>query len=475
MKLKPFQQKFLAAVENPAYDTIALSGPRGLGKTFIAAELLRRCLTPGDSLFEAGREVILGAATLETARMAYGFIRESLEATGEYKWVDSANRISVKHIRTNTRLRVISSNAKGSFGLVRVNLVVLDEPGALDILGGQMLADSLFTAQGKPGSRLKVVLIGTLAPLGTGPGHWWFDLIDTGTKGRVHVQHFAGDLESWDSWATIRRANPLIGVDAHTRRVILEERDEARLDSRLKARFLSYRLNRPSADEAQTLLTVDDWKRVEAREVPEREGKPIVAVDLGGGRAWSAAVALYGNGRIEALAVAPGVPDIAEQEKRDRQPKGSYQKLADVGLLRIADGLRVPQPRQLWESIRESWGQPQYLICDRHRLPELQDAVKNGTRIEPRVVRWSEASYDIRALRRAAKDGPLSVTREARALVAASLRVSRVINDDSGNVRMVKSGTHNQSRDDVAACLPLAAGAMARKPTRTGGVYLGMA
>ena len=32
LKLRPFQREFLAAVENPADDTIALSGPRGLGQ-----------------------------------------------------------------------------------------------------------------------------------------------------------------------------------------------------------------------------------------------------------------------------------------------------------------------------------------------------------------------------------------------------------------------------------------------------------
>ena len=36
---------------------------------------------------------------------------------------------------------------------------------------------------------------------------------------------------------------------------MLEERDAARADSRLKARFLSYRLNQPSADESAVLLT----------------------------------------------------------------------------------------------------------------------------------------------------------------------------------------------------------------------------
>ena len=69
------------------------------------------------------------------------------------------------------------------------------------------------------------------------------------------------------------------------------------LDSRLKARFLSYRLNRPSGDESEVLLTVGDWEKVTAREVPERQGRPIVGVDLGGGRAWSAAVALVESQR----------------------------------------------------------------------------------------------------------------------------------------------------------------------------------
>ena len=40
---------------------------------------------------------------------------------------------------------------------------------------------------------------------------------------------------------------------------LLEERDSARRDTRLKSRFLSYRLNLPRRDESEMLLTVDDW------------------------------------------------------------------------------------------------------------------------------------------------------------------------------------------------------------------------
>ena len=59
-----------------------------------------------------------------------------------------------------------------------------------------------------------------------------------------------------------------------------------------------------------TLLTVDDWQRTCAREVPDRAGRPFVAYDLGHSRAWSAGVAMFRNGRTEAIAIAPGIPTI---------------------------------------------------------------------------------------------------------------------------------------------------------------------
>ena len=474
IKLKPFQIEFEKAVEDERWDTVVLSGPRSLGKTFSAARILMRCLTPGDTLHQPGKEYILGAASLEQARLTFGYLREWMDdGLNRYRFIDSTTRLGITHVASNTKLRVISSNAKTSFGLVNVPLAVIDEPGALEIVGGQMLADSLFTAQGKTGSRLKLVLCGTLAPMATAPGHWWFDLVADGTKNRVHVQRFQGSLETWDKWATIRKANPLVMVDAHSRRVILEERDAAKTDSRLKARFLSYRLNLPTRDESDVLLTLDDWKRVAKRPPGEANGQPLVGVDLGGGRAFSAACAIYPSGLIDAVAIAPGIPDLADQEKRDRVPRDTYQRLYDSGMLLVSDGLRVPPPRQLWEAIMERWGKPKQIICDRFRLAELQDVVKGKCRIDDRVVRWSEAAFDIRALRKGAKDGPFSATLGSRDLIQASIGVAHVKNDDQGNYRMVKS-TSNSARDDIAAALVLAAGAYERRPKRTG-IYHGLA
>ena len=475
VRLRPFQREFLRRALAPDVDIAALSLPRGQGKSFLAARIITRALTPGDSLFQPGKEIILCAGSIEQARLCYRFCREALEPTGEYRFIDSTTRLGITHKESNSKLRIISSNGKTAMGLVGVSLAVADEPGSWEIGGGLLLWDALTGAQGKPGSPLKIVIIGTLAPAAKGAGHWWWDLIHDGTNRSTYVMALQGDAATWDKWATIRKANPLTAISPEQRRKLLEERDAARRDSRLKARFMSYRLNQPSADESDVLLTVDDWKGVEARATPERSGRPVVGVDLGGGRAWSAAVAMYPSGRTEAIAVAPGLPSLAEQEKRDRVPAGTYEKLYDMGQLDVAEGLRVQPPAMLWECIRERWGKPLLVVCDRFRLAELQDAIGHGVRIEPRVTRWSESSFDIRALRKMAKDGPLSVDVGSRQLIATSLARAEVKNDDAGSVRMVKHGAGNTARDDVAAALILAAGAVERNPKPRAVRSLGLA
>ena len=130
--------------------------------------------------------------------------------------------------------------------------------------------------------------------------------------------------------------------------MLLEERDAARSDSRLKARFLSYRLNIPTQDESTGLLTVDDWKLAMERPVGIPAGRPIIGIDLGAGRAWSAAVAMWESGRVEAMAVAPGIPDLAAQETRDNVPTGTYSLLFENASLTVSEGLRVQSVGDLW-------------------------------------------------------------------------------------------------------------------------------
>ena len=119
-QLRTFQKRFIRGALARGIDVAGLSIPRGNGKSWLAAHLLTRCLTPGDSLHVPGAEYLLCAASIEQARLCYRFIRAELEPTGGYSFIDSATRIGITHKRSNTRLRVLSSNAKTAMGIVEL-------------------------------------------------------------------------------------------------------------------------------------------------------------------------------------------------------------------------------------------------------------------------------------------------------------------------------------------------------------------
>ena len=247
MDLRPFQRRFLWRATRPGIDTAALSLPRGNGKSWLAAVLATRVLTSGDRLFRPGTESVLVAASIEQARIVFKFCRDALEPLGGYRFLDSHTRIGINHFPSKTRLRVIGSNGKTAMGLVGCPWAIADEPGSWEVRGGELVHDAIETAKGKPGSPLRAVYIGTLAPASSG---WWHDLIADGTHGSTYVQALQGDRARWDQWQEIRRCNPLTTISPEFRKKLLQERDAARRDTRLKARFLSYRLNVPTADES---------------------------------------------------------------------------------------------------------------------------------------------------------------------------------------------------------------------------------
>ena len=371
--LRPFQLTFIREALRPEIDTAVFSAPRGQGKSSLAAHLARRSLTPGDSLFESGCENHIVAASVGQARKTvFRLLREMIGEPGdqdEYAVNESTNLAEIKHKATNTRVSIMAPSGKTGQGLVRASLVICDEPGSWQTLGGELLYDAIQTAQGKPGCRLKVIYCGTLAPSLSG---WWHELVQDGSRDSTYVLALQGaSRKRWSEWNTIRRCNPLMVRFADSRKKLLEERDRALRQRRHKSSFLSYRLNLPTAEESKVLLTVDEWDLVTSRDVGERDGKPLVGIDLGAGRAWSAACGIWPSGRIEAVAVAPGIPSIAAQEKRDRVSSGTYQRLVDEGVLVVDHGFREQRVSTLMDRIK-AWS-PAVAFCDRFRFKRLLD------------------------------------------------------------------------------------------------------
>ena len=468
----PFQKRFLARSLSPDLAISCCSTPRGSGKSLMASRLLNEAL-PGGKLFVPSAESVLLAGSMNQARAVFRFLRAMYPCAKHLdkkcphcglRWLDSMQRIGVTHWPTDTKITVRGKSGKLALGLVNCPIIVGDEPASWDVTGGQEMIDALITAAGK--TRQLLCLIGTLAP--GGEGGWWRDLIAAGCQPGVYVQTLAGNPAKWNQWREVLRVNPVAKVNTILRSALRRELDEAKRDTRAKARFLSFRLNIPSADDVSVLLTVDEFTRIVEREIPPRVGRPVVGIDCGAGRAWSAAAAIWPNGRCEAIALAPGTPSLSAQEARDRVPRGTYARLVSDGVLRTDGDLRVPRVSSLVKAIM-AW-RPTSITCDRFRIAELHDAVRGRCPVEPRGQRWSEASEDIRALRRFALDGPLSIDPSSRRLLYASLAVAKIESDQQGSLRLLKNSRHNTGRDDVCVAWVAAAGARARVRPRRGGL-----
>lgn len=459
-----FHAAFARAAFTPGIAIAALSVPRGSAKTTLAGHLAALSLRPGSPLFEPGVEVLGVSASLEQSRILLTSVKDALaDVADDYRWLDSGQRLASTHTATGAKLRILSSSAKRAMGLQKFSTIFADEPASWEDRGGALMYRALRQSLGKrEGQRL--VLTGTRSP--AEPGSWWPELLDAGSRPGIHVTERSADPdEPWDSYATIRRVNPLVHYHKPLREAILRERDEARRNEAERRWFMAYRLNMQVDATVSPLVDAEDWLRVERRAVLPREGRPILGIDLGGARAWSAAVCVWPNGRAEAYAVVAGIPDLAERERQDAVRRGLYRLLHGTGRLVVDEGLRVPRPERLIDHLVEAGIYPQVAVADRFRAKETADAIGGRWPLIVRQTRWSEATEDISGLRRLAKDGPLAVDEASRPLFRVSISESECVEDEQGNLRTRKR-RNDRSRDDVAQALALACGCLQRELRR---------
>ena len=462
VKLAPFQRRFLSGALRRGVHSAALSGPRGLSKSSLTGWLLGAALDPSGPLFVPGGESILLAGSIDQARAVFAFLRQVAPPGRRFRYIDTAQRMGVTHVDTRTRVRVIGSNAKRAFGLVNSPLVIGDEPASWEARGGRLMFDALSTTGGK--SAMRLILIGTRAPAES--PHWWLDLLHAGSTDGTYVQcHGAeqladGSVPGWDTWRVIKRAHPLVGHNPHLRPKIKAELAAARKSDDARARFLSYRLNVPTRPPAEVLFTASQWREVEAREPGPMDGQPIVGVDMGANRSWSAAAVLWPSKRVEVVSVAPGIPDITEQERRDGVPRGAYLSLVESGSLILDQGRRVVRVDRLMDAVMNY--RPCLVVADRFRLQEVVDAVGGRCRVQGRVTRWQESTDDITRARQVAVDEGLSIGPVSAEAVRFALSQAVVEQDTSGNVRVGKLGANRRSRQDIVMALVLALGRVPR-------------
>ena len=165
----------------------------------------------------------------------------------------------------------------------------------------------------------------------------------------------------------------LTAISAPSGRKLLEERDKARRDSRLKARYLSYRLNAPTGDESTMLLTVDDYQRMgfEAGACSYREtnccdrSRRLACVERGASRCTRMGDRGAGNMSGDTLSRGSGSPRSGCS--RD------VHTVSRPGCFGSSAGLRVPPPALLVDLISATWGPAGGNRLRPFRIDELRD------------------------------------------------------------------------------------------------------
>ena len=461
--LLSFQSKFCAAITrvNRPPSIAILSCPRASGKSWLAGRLLARGLTEGDSLHAPNSENLLVASSASQAQIVLEFARQAAADVPDLRW----SNVGCINTKTRARVKILSSDSRRSLGRgAAARLIVADEPSAWAPTSGRRLWDGLVTSLGKGERRTTLVAIGTIAP--APPSSWWPSLVAEGSDvdAGILVQTIQANPEKWRDFDECLRVNPATAVNPHLEQVLRREHVQALKSERAAVSYRQFRLNLSEGEstDSQPLISEGEWARIMARECPPRSGRPVAAVDLGGGRSWSACCCLWPEtSRIEVWCQSAGDRPLEAMEREDQQPEGLYTSMAREGGLSISAGRAVPDVGELLERL---WPlEPTILLCDSYRADELRAVVAGRVPVKERARGGGETAGNIAALRARLLDFGAGVAPESRGILGHGFKETAMTINANGEVRVQKR-SERRSRDDGVAAMLLTCGELARRP-----------
>ena len=456
--LLPWQSRFLSGAFGQP-DDAALSMGRGNGKSTFTAAIACAAIDVDGPLVEPMAECLLVASSFDQGLINFRHILNFLEPTlekhgvgpkGRFRIQDSANRATIMDRKTGALLRVLGSDPRRLHGAAP-KILLLDEIAQWPPERVQPMLAALRTSRGKiPDS--KALWLGTRPGTPDHPLQKALDGIGTGFS----LSFAAAKDDPPFQRRTWIKANPSLSHFPDLEKVIRLEADEAKRDSSAMQSFRSLRLNMGVSDVVSSVLVdADTWRGAMALPEPEARAREyILGVDLGQNAAMSAASAYFSDGRLEAVAVFPELPSLAERGLSDGV--GSlYSQMAAAGEL-LQAGRRVSDVAALLRECLERWGRPVAICCDRWRVSELKQHLEAVNfplaHLVERGQGYKDGGQDVRDFRAAVIGGGVRPSRSL--LLNAAMGEARVQGDPAGNWKLAKNtqgGRRANSRDDSCA------------------------
>ena len=463
MRLLGWQRRFLQGAFSRPGDA-ALSMARGNGKTCFCAAIACAAVDVGGPLVEPMAECLVIASSFDQGLIAFrhilhflkpSFTRYGVGPGGRFRVADSSNRATITDRETGALLRVLGSDPRRLHGAAP-KLLLLDEVAQWPPERVAPMLAALRTSRGKI-AESRALWLGTRPAADEHPFQRALDGHGVGFRLSYAAPKDADPFKV----RTWRRANPSLSFMPDLREKIQEEAHDARRDPVALASFRALRLNQGVSDTVSSvLIDSETWKAAMGLPAPgQRSPDYVLGVDLGQNAAMSAAAAYFRTCELEAVAVFPELPDLAERGLGDGVG-GLYREMADRGEL-IQSGRRVSDVGELMRECLRRWGRPVAIVCDRWRVAELRQALEAVrfplSALVERGQGFKDGGADVREFRAALLAE--EVRPASSLLLAAAVSEARTAGDPAGNHKLAKrgeGGRRAQARDDAAAAAILA-------------------
>ncbi|ROO25554.1 terminase [Salinisphaera orenii MK-B5] len=475
--LAAYQRRF---IEGALADNVTVgvwSIGRGNAKTATAAALAVTHLI-GEWGVQPQREVVIAGRTKDQAATAFRFAQTFLE-----NLPDDMVRFGKVQTREHPHfslkieaddgpheLRAISADGKSALGGA-ATLVIADERAAWRPGRGEEIEAALLTSLGKRDGRM--LIISTSAPDDANSFSQWCDNPPTACFVQEHRPAPNQDADDFDS---LMEANPgaVEGIGARPEWLVQQAQQAMQRGGSALASFRNlHRNERVAAEGRDMLVQVDDWLRCEADELPPREGKVIIGLDLGGAASMTASAFYWPDTkRLEARGWFPSNPDLLARGHRDHVGD-RYSQMARDGELRMLGDQTVPIRQWIAETLAHVVDSPIECICaDRFKQAEVGEALaaeQANARVIWRGMGWRDGAEDVRRFQRAVADKKIAA--EKSLLMRSALSDCVVALDESGNGKLSKARSTGRIDPVAAAVLAVAEGSRrdARPVRRTGG------
>lgn len=462
VRLMPWQKTFIRRVFADGVQTAALTMGRGGGKSSSIGMICASALS--GRLHKRGSEVVVVSSSMKQSRIIFQCVLGYLDVpmdrkrgrknTDRYSVRDNPAEMSITDLEANVCLRLLGSDPRRAAGL-QSSLLIGDEGSSWLPGYGEKMHNILLTSLGKvPGSRY----IGISTRPVADENHWFERFLKSADVGLVYAADREDDPGSVRTW---KKAIPSLSRFPELHRTMKREWKEAQTDIAALQRFKSLRLNMGVADTYSPNLVCESqhWEAIEVETLPAPEGRRIIGIDLADGVALNAAVIVWENGRMEAVAVFPEEPNLEDREVRDGCT-GVYSQMYNDGDLQLVPGKHV-RVKDFLSILFERWGVPSVIVADRYRQTELAEALR-GYRVpvELRGVGFYSATEDLRRFRKRVLSGWPKVLKTL--LWRWCLSNARTVSNPSGDEKLAKTsggaslGRSYRGRDDCAAAAILA-------------------